>query len=220
METRTNRTLLVVLAHPDDESFGIGGTLAKAAAAGVRVVLVCATRGQAGIPGLTGDEAGALRQKELEAAAAALGINELRWLQYMDGRLGEADTEEVVALLATIMWQTRPQAVITFGPDGISGHPDHMAIHRFTTIAVDRALPYTRLYYMAASKATEQGCGVPLTRTYVPDPLVSIDIEGFQEAKVRAMQCHASQKPPFEGSPAEEATKLFCHEFLSLLTAI
>lgn len=216
METRSDQTLLVVLAHPDDESFGIGGTLAKAAVAGVHVVLVCATRGQAGIPGLNADEAGAVRQKELEAAVAVLGIADLRWLPYMDGKLGEANLDEAVALLAAVMKETQPQAVVTFGPDGITGHPDHLAIHRFTTAAFDRALPPGQLYYMAASKATEQGCGVPLATADGPEPLVSIDIDAFRETKVRAMQCHASQEPPFAGPPAEEAEKLFCHEFFAV----
>lgn len=216
MNNEPSPTLLVVLAHPDDESFGIGGTLARYAAAGVRVVLVCATRGQAGIPNLTSEEAGALREKELEAAVAVLRLADLRWLPYMDGRLGDADRDEAVARLVAIMQEVQPQAVITFGPDGISGHPDHIAIHRFTTLAFDHALPAGWLFYMAASEATEQGCGAPLANVGGPQPLVAIDISDFRATKVRAMQCHASQEPPFSGPPAEEAERLFCHEFYSV----
>ncbi len=125
--------LLVILAHPDDESFPMGGTLARYAADGVPVTLLCATRGEAGIPGLPPEMAGQVRQRELLAAAGTLGITEVRFLGYRDGQLAQADQESVVARLAAVMREIRPTAVITFGPDGITGHPDHIAIHQMTT---------------------------------------------------------------------------------------
>lgn len=209
-------TLLVVLAHPDDESFPIGGTIAKYAAAGVRVILVCATRGEAGVPDMASREAGLLRQRELEAAAAVLGIAQVRWLPYMDGTLANANTDEVVAHLEEIMRGTQPQAIITFGPDGISGHPDHVAISRYTTSAFDRVLPVGRLYYVAPSEATEQGCRVPSRAARVSGPMAAIDIDAFRVTKVRAMQSHVSQRPPYPGEPEVEAGRLFCHEYFSV----
>ena len=201
MNSNPPSTLLVVLAHPDDESFGIGGTLAKYASVGVRITLVCATRGQAGVPDMTAEEAGQLRQRELEAAVAVLGIAELRWLEYMDGKLNEADPEQAVSQLVAIMQKTLPQVVITFGADGISGHPDHIAIHRFATAAFDRAGLSGRLFYIAPSEATQQGCGARPAISASVGALIGVDISEFAVTKVRAMQCHVSQEPPFPGDP-------------------
>jgi LmbE family N-acetylglucosaminyl deacetylase len=209
-------TVLVVLAHPDDESFPMGGTLAKYAAQGARVTLVCATRGEAGIPELTAEETAQVRSQELQAAAAALGLAGVRFLGYQDGQLAEADPQATVEQLVDILHAERPQAVITFGPDGISGHPDHLAIHRFTTAAFDRAGLQALLYYLAPSEATLQGCGVVPNRELAGGPAAAIDIADYLVTKVRAMQCHASQKPPFTGTPEVEAERLACHEYFTL----
>ncbi len=213
-------TVLVVLAHPDDESFPMGGTLAKVAAQGARVTLVCATRGEAGIPDLSADETAQIRTEELQAAAAALGLAGVRFLGYLDGRLAVADPDEAVTQLVDILHAEQPQAVITFGPDGISGHPDHLAIHRFTTAAFDRAGLPARLYYLAPSEATLQGCGVVPDRELAGGPVAAIDIADHLVAKVRAMQCPASQNPPFSGPPEVEAERLACHEYFTLARPI
>lgn len=209
-------TVLVVLAHPDDESFPMGGTLAKYAAQGARVTLVCATRGEAGVVGLTPEETAQIRTEELQAAAAALGLAGVRFLGYLDGQLAAADPATIVGQLVDIIRALQPQAVITFGPDGISGHPDHLAIHRFTTAAFDRAGLPARLYYLAPSEATLQGCGVVPDRELAGGPVAAIDIADHLVAKVRAMQCHASQNPPFSGPPEVEAERLACHEYFTL----
>lgn len=210
------KTLLVVLAHPDDESFPMGGTLAKYAAAGARVTLVCATRGEAGIPGLAPEETGRVRTRELEAAAATLGVADVRFMGYRDGQLADAAADTVVDQLVAIMAAEQPQAVITFGPDGISGHPDHRAIHRFTTAAFDRAGLPARLYYLAPSEATLQGCGVIPEEDVAGGPVAAIDVADHLVTKVRAMRCHASQNPPFAGPPEVEAERLACHEYFTL----
>lgn len=221
VKTKINSpALLVVLAHPDDESFPMGGTLAKYAAQGVQVTLVCATRGEAGIAGLTPDETGQIRTQELQAAAAALGLTGVRFLGYHDGRLTEADPDEAVAQLVDIMHAEQPQAVITFGSDGISGHPDHLAIHHFTTAAFDRAGLPARLYYLAPSEATLQGCGVVPDRELAGGPVAAIDVADYLVTKVRAMQAHASQKPPFSGPAEVEAERLACHEYFTLARPI
>lgn len=207
---------MVVIAHPDDESFPMGGTLAKYAAAGVRVVLVSATRGEAGIPGLSAIETAHLREAELSAAAQVLGISRLEFLGYMDGEFDRAEKEEVVEKLMKIIQQEKPDALITFGADGISGHPDHIAAHRFATQAFERSDIPGRLFYMLPSEATQQGCGIPPSEQAAGGPVVSIDISDYRISKVRAMQCHASQNPPFQGDPEEEAEKLACHEYFVL----
>ncbi len=205
-----------MIAHPDDESFPMGGTLAKYAAVGVRVVLVSATRGEAGIPGLSSIETAHLRAAELTAAAQVLGISRLEFLGYLDGEFDRADNEEVIEKLMKIIQQEKPDAVITFGADGISGHPDHIAAHRFATHAFVRSGIQGRLFYMLPSEATQQGCGIPPSQQMVGGPVASIDITDYRVSKVRAMKCHASQKPPFTGTPEEEAEKLTCHEYFVL----
>ena len=130
-----------VLAHPDDESLGMGGILAKYAAEGVETYLVTATRGERGWfgpaeenPGL--HPLGRIREAELRAAANVLGLREVSFLDYIDGELDEADPAEVIAKIVQQIRRVRPQVVVTFDPNGVYGHPDHIAISQFTTAAV------------------------------------------------------------------------------------
>jgi N-acetylglucosamine malate deacetylase 2 len=217
-----NHSLLVVLAHPDDESFPMGGTLAKYAAKGVKISLICATRGEAGIPGLSAIQAGRVRERELRAAAAILGVADVQFLDYRDGELAKADTEPIIARLQNIFRQVNPQVTITFGPDGISGHPDHVAISRLVTGAFDRSVQKgilshsARLYYIAPSEATLQGCGVVPPQEVAGGPVTAIDVGDYLVTKVRAMQSHVSQTPPYPGDAEEEATRLTCHEYFTL----
>jgi len=211
-------SLLAIFAHPDDESFTVGGTLARYAAEGVEVSLLCATRGEAGIKGMAPEETARVREQELRAACAVLGVREVHFLGYHDGELAEADPAEVTARMVQAMRELRPHVVITFGPDGISGHPDHVAVSRLATAAVDAVAGegfVRRLYYVAPSPATEQGCGVPSGE--VGEGVVGVGIGSYRESKVRAMQCHRSQHPPFPGETAEEAERLVCHEFFRLV---
>jgi LmbE family N-acetylglucosaminyl deacetylase len=133
--------LMGIFAHPDDESLGIGGTLAKYAADGVETSLITATRGERGWlgdpaanPGLRA--LGEIREQELRAAAAVLSIRHLEILDYVDGDLDQADPAEIVAKLVAILRRLQPHVVITFASDGGYGHPDHMAISHFTTAAL------------------------------------------------------------------------------------
>lgn len=214
---RETPSLLAIFAHPDDESFTVGGTLARYAAEGVEVSLLCATRGEAGIEGIGSEEAARVREQELWAACTLLGVRKVRLLGYRDGELAEADPDEVKVRMAQAIQELRPQVVITFGPDGISGHLDHVAVSRLATATFDAVAGegfVRRLYYVVPSPATEQGCGVPARE--VGEGVVSIDIGPYREAKVRAMQCHRSQYQPFPGETGEEAERLVCHEFFRL----
>jgi LmbE family N-acetylglucosaminyl deacetylase len=161
--------LMCVLAHPDDESLGMGGTLAKYAAEGIETYLVTATRGERGWFGdekdNPGPEAlGKLRETELLNAAKELGICEVKFLDYIDGDLDQANPAEVTAKIVSHLRHVRPDVVITFDPNGAYGHPDHIAICQFTTAAVlaaanpnyfNSSSPHsiTKLYYMAWPKA-------------------------------------------------------------------
>lgn len=211
------KTMLVILPHPDDESFPMGGTLAKYAANHTRVTLICATRGEAGVEGMAPEEAGKIRERELRRAVSALGLDEVRFLDYRDGTLAGADPEELIRRLSDLMLELRPDAVLTFGPDGISGHPDHVTLSARVTQAFDRAaLPNARLYYLAPSEATLQGCGVTPSQEIAGGPVASIDITDYRLPKLRAMQAHVSQNPPFKGEPEKEIENLACHEYFTL----
>ena len=128
------------------------------------------------------------------------------------------DTGELTAKLVSLIQEYQPQAVITFGPDGISGHPDHTTISSRVTQAFDRAglSNAVRLFYLAPSEATRQSCGVAPSQEMAGGAVASIDITDYRLPKVRAMQCHASQNPPFQGAPHEEAEKIACHEYFTM----
>lgn len=152
----SGRSLLVILAHPDDESFGPGGTLALYASRGVDVHLICATRGELGdLPPdpLPDDlDLGTLREQELSCAADHLGLASVHFLGYRDSgmpgspenqdprALASKPTKEVTARLVTLIRRLRPQVVLTFDPAGGYLHPDHVAISLATTRAFHAAL--------------------------------------------------------------------------------
>jgi LmbE family N-acetylglucosaminyl deacetylase len=162
--------LLAVSAHPDDESMGMGGTLAKYAAKEVETHLVCATRGERGWfgpedqnPGL--GALGELREEELENAVRELGMKGLYFLDYIDGEVDTADHTEAIGKIVTHIRRVMPQVVITFPPDGNYGHPDHIAVGQFTSAAIicaadanykdsENLAPHrvSKLYYMVDSE--------------------------------------------------------------------
>jgi LmbE family N-acetylglucosaminyl deacetylase len=211
---------MVILAHPDDESFPMGGTLAKTTAEGKHVHLVTATRGEAGIPGKSATETAVLREAELRRACAELGVQQLTLLDYKDGTLANIPDSVGAKRLLILMRQSPPDVVVTFGPDGISGHPDHLAVYRWTTAAFDQYRQEVgrplRLYYTAPSKATQQGCGIPPPAEAVGGPVAFIDVGEFLVQKVRATQQHQSQDPAFKGDPENEAQNMACHELFRL----
>jgi LmbE family N-acetylglucosaminyl deacetylase len=134
----SGRRLLGVFAHPDDEVFCAGGTMARAAEAGAEVMIVSATRGEQGQirdpAAATRRTLGAVREDELRVAAAELGVRHVQVLPYADGTL-QHHRPSLGAAIADIMRQFDPDTVVTFGADGGYGHPDHVAISSLTTEA-------------------------------------------------------------------------------------
>jgi N-acetyl-1-D-myo-inositol-2-amino-2-deoxy-alpha-D-glucopyranoside deacetylase len=147
-------TLLLVHAHPDDEAISTGGAMMKARADGHRVVLVTATRGEAGEiynmdEASTRPRLGEVRTRELETAARLLGVNRGEFLDYRDsGMVGtpenddprsfhQAPLDEAAAKLAAILREERPDVVVTYDADGTYGHPDHIKAHLVTNAALD-----------------------------------------------------------------------------------
>ncbi len=201
--------LAAVLAHPDDESFGCAGALAVAHDEGRTTRLLVITRGEAGTtdenadPGAVGD----LRESELICAARTIGLDEVSLLDgYPDGGVADEPFERLVDEIAAWLADRRPQAVITFGPHGVTGHPDHIVVGSATRWAIERLA----------------GDGIAPNAVYVISPVFDpggnrfdlspeeqaathrIDITAVATRKLEALRCHASQADTAEPIAALE----------------
>ena len=227
--------LMCVLAHPDDESLGTGGTLARYAAEGVETYVVTATRGERGrfVEGEkrpSDDVVGQVREAELRAAAKELGVREVSLLGYPDGGLDRVDPAEAQDAIAAHLRRVRPDVVITFGSDGAYGHPDHVAISQFTTGAIVRAADrdgaVSKLYHIAWSAPTWAAFQAALKkmtstvdgveRQVMPSPdwgvTARIDTTAVSETVWRAVRCHRTQMSIYknlEHLPAEHHRALW-----------
>ncbi len=225
---------MTVFAHPDDETFVVGGSLAAAVDAGVRAVTICATRGEAGEiadPALaTAETLGAVREGELRAACAVLGVHDVRLLGYrvsgMEGTPENADPRalvnapdlEVVERIAAHFRELRPDVVVTFEPGGVYGHPDHKKISRCATAAFD-LVGGARLFYAGPSRswfasfladlaaAGQDGFPFEGAESFgVADEDITTTVEvGAQLArKKRALAAHRTQINPWLASLTDE----------------
>jgi LmbE family N-acetylglucosaminyl deacetylase len=136
--------LMAILAHPDDETLGCGGTIVKYAKEGIETHLITATRGERGRFGTEKDSpglqvVGQTREKELLKATEILGIREVHFLDYLDKEVDKAPASEMIGKIAGQIRKIRPQVVITFDPSGAYGHPDHIAISQFALASVVKA---------------------------------------------------------------------------------
>ncbi|MEE9274824.1 MAG: PIG-L family deacetylase [bacterium] len=193
--------ILHVYAHPDDESFGNPATIALYASRGVPMSMVTMTRGDAGDS--TGrhspEDLGRIREGELRAACEVLGISRLEVWDYPDGRLAEAG-EEAVARLAALCREVRPEVIVTYGDDGTTGHPDHLAVSRWAGEAFFRlrgeggGAPPARLYWRAVpAHRREKFARSDLV--YRTDWTTILDARDFGHVREAAESCHASQRP-------------------------
>jgi len=190
--------LLAVFAHPDDESFRPGGTLALLARNGVHVQVVTATRGQAGSCGdpplCSLSELPALRESELSCACATLGLQPPILLDHQDGQLAVADTELLIEEILAIVREFHPQIMLTYGVDGISGHPDHITIGLAAIEAFHRADGVSALYTLAVPSSLADR--LDMKQIYsVPDEVVSlaVDVSSVWDIKMAAIHCHRTQ---------------------------
>ena len=134
-------TVLSIWAHPDDEAYLCGGIMAMAAAAQSRVVCVTATRGELGVTDPTRwppEQLVAIREAELAECLRILGVTEHHWLGFPDSGCASVDVDDAVQQIAEIITEVAPETILTFPPDGQTGHPDHIAVHRWTVEAVRR----------------------------------------------------------------------------------
>lgn len=202
--------LLVVMAHPDDESMGTGGLILRHTRPGIEVHLICATRGEKGWggkpPGARQEDLAQIRTAELESAAAALALSSVELWDYPDGGVAGADQAEITARIQAQIERLRPAAVVTCGPDGIYGHPDHIAMGYCADMAVRAAAedgrpslyhlavdaPLAEFYREAMRLNGQDGHALPLVLADRVDVVLELTPEEIQ-MKLRAIDCHQSQ---------------------------
>jgi LmbE family N-acetylglucosaminyl deacetylase len=201
--------LLVVLAHPDDESMGTGGLILRHTRAGIATHLVCATYGEAGWqgkpPGAKQEDLAEIRVKELEGAAAALALSGVELWDYPDGGVSQSDHREITERVWEQISKLRPRAVVGWGPDGAYGHPDHIAMGACTDAAVAAMTEGERpaLYHVAIDGQLDEFYREALRLggsdgelRLQPQERIDVVIELDADEvlmKLRAIDCHRSQ---------------------------
>jgi LmbE family N-acetylglucosaminyl deacetylase len=216
--------LLAIFAHPDDEVFRCGGTLALLAQQGVQVHVLTFTCGQAGSYGqpplCTREDLGAVRTAELRCSCQALGLEPPHVLDYQDGRLAEVAQEEGVAVIVDYIEAIHPQVLLTWPLHGLSGHPDHMAVSRWTMAAFEQAKDVSNeylsaLYHLAVPDSLAKELGMKQLHT-LPDEDVTlmIDVERVWEQKMAAIACHRTQasESPILRAPLERQKRFLGKE--------
>lgn len=210
--------LLGVFAHPDDEAYSLAGCLARHTDEGIPAAILCFTRGEAGMiadgSGATRENLGAVREAELQAACAAVGVADVRIVGTPDGAT-EAIDAGVDAIAQTIR-ELQPRVVVTMEPQGVTRHPDHIAVSKMTTDAFHRVREMTggeypeRLYYSAIPSSWLQALADEVERRGLPrfvepdDPLAPqaapeetmacvVDVKQWADRKAAALRAHLTQ---------------------------
>jgi LmbE family N-acetylglucosaminyl deacetylase len=240
----SGRTVLAVFAHPDDESLACGGTLARLSDAGVRVVLLCASRGRKGAisdPALVPDgDLGRVRAEELRQAATVLGVADVLIFDHPDGDLRWADAPLFDKEIISAIRDYQADAVITFDDDGLYWHLDHVGIHERTWDAIEAlGADAPSLYFVTMPKgvirqvvdaAARRGWTPPASGPWaiVPDafglhakpPTVVMDVSDWVPRKIAAVLCHRTQMGidnPFARLDAADARKWLGTEYFRRL---
>ncbi|WP_154794110.1 PIG-L deacetylase family protein [Occultella kanbiaonis] len=208
-DVRSLGTILGVWAHPDDEGFLSAGLMAAARDAGQRVVVVTATLGEHGTTDPTRwppDRLGRVRALELAASLAAVGVTEHRHLGHPDGSLARQHQLQAIDQLAGIVEQVQPDTIVTFGPDGLTGHEDHQTVSAWASTARAASAPRARLLFATTTESFVRrwahvherldvflADGLPL-RTPDADVALALNLSGVDaDRKLVALRAHASQ---------------------------
>lgn len=207
--------LLMVFAHPDDETFSSSGTVSLLTRRGWTAKLICATRGEKGMLGdpplVTPKKLGKVRELELRQAAKIVGISKIYFLGFIDGTLRRVDQKKLLEKISPIMIKEKPDVVLTFDKNGISNHPDHIAISKVTTSAfysyMAKAKKKIRLYHVCLPKSILKKYEQSGFRydsfggmKGLPDEEVTtiVDIEKVFKLKEKAMKRHQTQRKDWE----------------------
>ncbi len=225
--------ILCVVAHPDDETFFAGGTIAKLTGSGHVVKLITATRGEAGSVGnpplCTQEKLGQVREQELRCAAKILRISQIFFLDYIDAMLDKISIHELSKKIGKIIADEQPDIVITFNKEGGSRHPDHMQINKATTHAFGeyaaKSKKHIRLYYSDIPKsllAKLEQLGTLYTSfgkiegTHEDEITTVVDITETTEIKLKAFQCHKTQEKDWKNYIKRKDLPEFTQEFFTL----
>lgn len=248
---------MVVVAHPGDEAFGFGGAIASAAAHGAYVVVVCVTRGyfdsrlllQPPAPGgknrdpknnpIVWRNHDTAREDELRRSVALLGVRVLRMLDYAEGDLAGTDFDRLVGRIVEPIRMHRPEVILTFGPDGVTGDPDHGVIARATSAAFELAaepLAYeddldedqvawraAKLYQLVVPPAQLEAIGDLAPERYgsaAGSATLDVELGEFAQMKLAAIGRHVSQtgsSGPFAGWDATARDAYLAHEHYRLV---
>jgi LmbE family N-acetylglucosaminyl deacetylase len=224
--------LTAVFAHPDDDTYGVAGVLATEGPERIDYALIVATSGEAGLisdPSLAGrDDLAQVREGEERAALSLLGFADapIHFLRYPDGALKDAPRDELVRTIAQILRELRPQIVVTFGPEGVTKHDDHVTVSQAATEAFHMARAearddgaFRRLYYNAIPQSVIDGYwqalrarGIdigdpegPFMPRGVPDETISVrvDARGEVKRKIDAIRAHRTQQIELEYLPQD-----------------
>ena len=257
-ERNPARSLMVVIAHPGDEAFGFAGAILQAVAAEAYVVVLCATRGYFDnrlreVPPAPGGSGGknrdltrpriwrnldSVREDELRRSVAFLGVRVLRMLDYSEGELSEVDRDDLVRRIVEPIRMHRPQVILTFGSDGVTGDPDHIAISTATNIAFEaaaRPLAYeddleedqvawqaAKLYHVVVPRSSVEQLGADgASDGYGSDaePSLTLDLGELAEQKRNAIGFHVSQtgqEGPFAGWDPQARDRFLAQEHYRL----
>lgn len=213
-------TVLTVFAHPDDETYLAAGLISALVDRGDRVIAVSATAGERGTDHPARwppDRLRAIREWELTGALAVLGVREHRILGLADGELDRIPDEDGAAIVVDLFDEFRPDTIVTFGPDGITGHPDHRAVAEWVTHAVAQYGRPPRLlsaaleaHYCAEFATLHEELSVFMD-PQAPEPLPLEELElhlqlsgTWLDRKLTALRCQATQTAPVETAMGED----------------
>jgi LmbE family N-acetylglucosaminyl deacetylase len=250
---------MAVVAHPGDEAFGFGGAIARAAAEGAYVVVVCVTRGwfdtrltrDSPAPGgknrdvkfdaITWRNLDTVREDELRRSVALLGVRVVRMLDYSEGELEDADFDHLVGRIVEPIRMHRPEVILSFGPDGITGDPDHVIVSRAVDAAYQRAAQplaheddieedqvawkAAKLYHL--SMPTERvrevlGDRTPEDFGAEAEPTLALELGEFAQLKLAAISRHVSQTGsagPFRDWGTQERDTYLATEYYRLASS-
>ncbi len=192
------KSVVCVIAHPDDEAFGPGGTIIKLAKRN-NVYIICATKGEAGLDNgqPAGENLGRIRAQELQNAAKILGVKKVFFLGFQDGELSNSLYQSLVKKIEKILRRLKPETIITYEPRGISGHIDHIVISMVSSFVFQK-LPFIKkiMYICVLEKFVKMNRDyfvyVPPGCTQEGVDLV-VDVSRVWDQKVKAMFAHKSQ---------------------------